>query len=82
MTEGTIHQWKVKEGKHDNNNNVAEDIFIDVTHTHDTGESFSAGDILLELETDKAQIDVDAPEDGILAKIIVSNRQDETTTLY
>lgn len=52
-----------------------EDIFtdwgkFDVTHTI-TGESFSAGDILLELETDKAQIDVDAPEDGILAKIIV-----------
>lgn len=50
MTEGTIHQWKVKEG-----------------------ESFSAGDILLELETDKAQIDVDAPEDGILAKIILKD---------
>lgn len=58
----------------------AEDIFINVTH--DTGESFSAGDILLELETDKAQIDVDAPEDGILAKIIVSNHLQETTTLY
>ncbi|KAI9321495.1 hypothetical protein BX666DRAFT_2017439 [Dichotomocladium elegans] len=48
MTEGTIHQWKVKEG-----------------------ESFSAGDILLELETDKAQIDVEASDDGVLARILV-----------
>lgn len=36
------------------------------------GDSFSAGDVLLELETDKAQIDVEAPEDGVLAKIVVS----------
>ncbi|KAI8077919.1 uncharacterized protein B0P05DRAFT_543325 [Gilbertella persicaria] len=35
------------------------------------GESFSAGDVLLELETDKAQIDVEASEDGVLAKIIL-----------
>ncbi|KAI8888778.1 hypothetical protein K501DRAFT_282633 [Backusella circina FSU 941] len=50
MTEGTIHQWKLKEG-----------------------DSFSAGDVLLELETDKAQIDVEAPEDGILAKIVLQD---------
>lgn len=36
------------------------------------GDSFAAGDVLLELETDKAQIDVEAAEDGVLAKIIVS----------
>ena len=35
------------------------------------GESFSAGDILLEVETDKAQMDVEAQDDGIMAKIIV-----------
>jgi pyruvate dehydrogenase E2 component (dihydrolipoamide acetyltransferase) len=35
------------------------------------GESFSAGDVLLEIETDKATIDVEAQDDGILAKIIV-----------
>lgn len=35
------------------------------------GDSFVAGDVLLELETDKAQIDVEASEDGVLAKIIV-----------
>ncbi|PNS21478.1 hypothetical protein CAC42_1257 [Sphaceloma murrayae] len=33
------------------------------------GESFSAGDVLLEIETDKAQMDVEAQEDGIMFKI-------------
>lgn len=33
------------------------------------GDSFSAGDILLEIETDKASMDVEAQDDGILAKI-------------
>lgn len=35
------------------------------------GDSFSAGDLLLEIETDKAQMDVEAQEDGIMAKITV-----------
>ncbi|KAG6820374.1 hypothetical protein H0H93_001345 [Arthromyces matolae] len=34
------------------------------------GEAFSSGDVLLEIETDKATIDVEAQDDGILAKII------------
>lgn len=34
------------------------------------GESFSTGDVLVEIETDKATIDVEAQDDGILAKII------------
>lgn len=34
------------------------------------GASYSQGDVLLEIETDKAQIEVEAPEDGILAKIL------------
>ncbi|OHF02710.1 biotin-requiring enzyme [Colletotrichum orchidophilum] len=33
------------------------------------GESFSAGDVLLEIETDKATMDVEAQEDGIMFKI-------------
>ncbi|TRM65706.1 dihydrolipoamide acetyltransferase [Schizophyllum amplum] len=37
------------------------------------GEAFAAGDVLLEIETDKATIDVEAQEDGILAKIIVND---------
>ena len=67
MTEGGISSWKKAEG-----------------------ESFSTGDVLLEIvcalssqsrvpafdnissqETDKATIDVEAQEDGILAKIVV-----------
>ncbi|CCH59587.1 hypothetical protein TBLA_0B07710 [Henningerozyma blattae CBS 6284] len=35
------------------------------------GETFSAGDVLLEVETDKAQIDVEAQDDGKMAKIVV-----------
>ncbi|KAF2021955.1 hypothetical protein BU24DRAFT_430435 [Aaosphaeria arxii CBS 175.79] len=34
------------------------------------GDSFVAGDVLLEIETDKAQMDVEAQDDGVLAKII------------
>ncbi|SCU97309.1 LANO_0E15698g1_1 [Lachancea nothofagi CBS 11611] len=37
------------------------------------GDSFSAGDVLLEVETDKSQIDVEAQDDGKLAKIVVDN---------
>ncbi|KAI9849603.1 MAG: pyridoxine biosynthesis protein [Sclerophora amabilis] len=33
------------------------------------GDPFSAGDVLLEIETDKAQMDVEAQDDGIMAKI-------------
>jgi pyruvate/2-oxoglutarate dehydrogenase complex dihydrolipoamide acyltransferase (E2) component len=35
------------------------------------GESFSAGDVLVSIETDKASIDVEAQDDGIMGKIIV-----------
>ncbi|KAJ3981104.1 pyruvate dehydrogenase X component [Lentinula detonsa] len=35
------------------------------------GDSFSAGDVLLEIETDKATIDVEAQDDGVLGKILV-----------
>ena len=35
------------------------------------GDTFSAGDVLLEVETDKAQMDVEAQDDGIMAKITV-----------
>ncbi|KAJ7581512.1 pyruvate dehydrogenase X component [Mycena floridula] len=37
------------------------------------GESFSAGDVLLEIETDKATIDVEAQEDGIMGKILLAD---------
>ena len=34
------------------------------------GDSYSTGDVLLEIETDKAQMDVEAQEEGIMAKIV------------
>ncbi|KAK1927287.1 pyruvate dehydrogenase protein x component mitochondrial precursor [Papiliotrema laurentii] len=34
------------------------------------GEAFASGDVLLEVETDKATIDVEAQEDGVMGKII------------
>ena len=33
------------------------------------GDTFSTGDVLLEIETDKATIDVEAQDDGVMAKI-------------
>ncbi|KAI0778522.1 pyruvate dehydrogenase [Trametes elegans] len=39
------------------------------------GETFAAGDVLLEIETDKATIDVEAQDDGVLAKIIAQDGQ-------
>ncbi|KAJ9105281.1 hypothetical protein QFC21_001649 [Naganishia friedmannii] len=35
------------------------------------GDTFIAGDVLLEIETDKATIDVEAQDDGIMGKILV-----------
>ncbi|KAK6361205.1 pyridoxine biosynthesis protein [Orbilia blumenaviensis] len=40
------------------------------------GDKFSAGDVILEVETDKAQMDVEAQDDGILAKIFVKASKD------
>ncbi|SPO01127.1 related to pyruvate dehydrogenase complex protein X precursor, dihydrolipoamide acetyltransferase [Cephalotrichum gorgonifer] len=34
------------------------------------GESFSAGDVLLEIETDKATMDVEAQDDGVMMRIM------------
>jgi len=34
------------------------------------GDSFSTGDVLLEIETDKATMDVEAQDDGIMARIL------------
>ena len=35
------------------------------------GSSFASGDVLLEIETDKAQMEVEAQDDGKLFKIMV-----------
>ncbi|KAI5867997.1 pyruvate dehydrogenase protein x component [Durotheca rogersii] len=34
------------------------------------GDAYSAGDVLLEIETDKATMDVEAQDDGVLVKIV------------
>ncbi|KAI0253841.1 single hybrid motif-containing protein [Lactifluus subvellereus] len=39
------------------------------------GDSFAAGDVLLEIETDKAVINVEAQEDEIMGKILVQDGQ-------
>jgi hypothetical protein len=36
-----------------------------------TGESFAAGDIICDIQTDKAVVGFEMEEDGILAKILV-----------
>ncbi|EPS43976.1 hypothetical protein H072_2063 [Dactylellina haptotyla CBS 200.50] len=41
------------------------------------GDKFAAGDVILEVETDKAQMDVEAQDDGILAKIFVQASKDQ-----
>lgn len=37
------------------------------------GDAISAGDVLVEIETDKAQMDFECQEDGFLAKILVES---------
>ncbi len=37
------------------------------------GDSFATGDVLLEIETDKATMDVEAQDDGIMAKIFAQD---------
>ncbi|KAF9512353.1 hypothetical protein BS47DRAFT_1486294 [Hydnum rufescens UP504] len=37
------------------------------------GDSFTSGDVILEIETDKATMDVEAQDDGVLAKIIAAD---------
>jgi pyruvate/2-oxoglutarate dehydrogenase complex dihydrolipoamide acyltransferase (E2) component len=63
MTEGNIGTWKVKEGVLTHPPSISQ--------ANEVGGSFEAGDVLLEIETDKAQMDVEAQDSGILAKILV-----------
>ena len=37
------------------------------------GDSFSTGDVLLEIETDKASMDVEAADDGVMFKIFAED---------
>lgn len=42
------------------------------------GDSFAAGDSLAGIETDKASMDFEAQDDGVVAKILVSEGGDAT----
>ena len=64
MTEGNIANWKVKEGIY-----CFSPSWPRCAHGHTSGDSYSTGDVLLEIETDKAQMDVEAQDDGKMAKI-------------
>ncbi|CUM66324.1 uncharacterized protein PRCAT00003986001 [Priceomyces carsonii] len=48
-----------------------------VSWKYKPGEKFSGGDVLLEVETDKATIDVEAQDDGILWEILVNEGSSE-----
>ncbi|OMJ15407.1 putative pyruvate dehydrogenase protein X component, mitochondrial [Smittium culicis] len=39
------------------------------------GDSFTVGQVLLQIETDKAQMDLEAPDDGIMGKILKFSSQ-------
>lgn len=39
------------------------------------GDKFAAGDVLLSISTDKAEIDVEAQDDGVMGKILVRLRK-------
>ena len=69
MTEGNIASWKVKEGEQSAMDRIP--TLWNVLKFNLAGDSFSTGDVLLEIETDKAQMDVEAQDDGKLAKITV-----------
>ena len=37
------------------------------------GQTVNSGDIIAEIETDKATMELESPEDGIIEKIVISN---------
>jgi pyruvate dehydrogenase E2 component (dihydrolipoamide acetyltransferase) len=41
------------------------------------GDKISAGDVLVEIETDKAQMDFECQDEGYLAKILVESGEKE-----
>lgn len=45
-----------------------------------TGEAVAAGDALCEIETDKAVVTMESNDDGVLAKILVSEQKKNKQT--
>lgn len=46
------------------------------------GEAVAAGDALCEIETDKAVVTMESNDDGIMAKILVSDKKYATTESF
>lgn len=66
MSAGKINEWKKKEGME----------LTGLAFSYEPGDKVSVGDVLYEIETDKAVMAVESTEDGYLAKILVG------TTLF
>lgn len=45
-----------------------------------TGEAVAAGDALCEIETDKAVVTMESNDDGVMAKILVSEQNTNKST--
>ena len=43
------------------------------------GDSVSSGDVIAEIETDKATMEVEAVDDGVIGKILVAEREPRTS---
>lgn len=79
MTEGVISKWLVKEGMlyahvqaHSPRSRLIWLSFL-------SGDEVSAGDVIFEMETDKATMEVEASDDGVVAKILVPAGTAKTT---
>jgi hypothetical protein len=68
MSEGTIIRWLKKEGLMINQSKKKNSIF----KSFNLGEEINPGDALCEIQTDKATMTLDTEDEGILAKILVS----------
>jgi pyruvate dehydrogenase E2 component (dihydrolipoamide acetyltransferase) len=67
MTEGGISSWKKAEGE----SFASGDVLLEIVCALSSQSTVPALDNTTSQETDKAVIDVEAQEDGILAKIVV-----------
>ena len=66
MSEGTIVRWLKKEGR------IIDEPTNFIFELFNLGEELNPGDALCEIQTDKATMTLDTEDEGILAKILVS----------
>ncbi len=74
MTEGTIIKWHKKEGIILFSNNISKVVSKRIWKIYSKGDKIASGDILFEVQTDKAVVPFEMEEEGIMAKIIVNNK--------